>query len=97
MTQIFGQIPIDSPTHNGAQSLLNQQVPSGEHEEFLPSPTEKPTQYILDGKLHRDRSVERTISRKFTEIETQAENNMPRSLETHSSFGPQVEFGPLEY
>ena len=36
------------------------------------------------------------MPRRLAQSATQAENNLPRDLETHTSSKPQVEFGPVE-
>ena len=68
------------------------QVSSREYKQSLPLQTQRTTEHIQDGILYRDRSVKRVV-----QTATQAEKSMPGNLESHPSFGPQVEFGLVEY
>ena len=55
------------------------------------------TQYIQGSILYTDWSAERTMPNMVLQSATQANNNVPRNLETHPPPGPEVEFSPVEY
>ena len=63
--------------------LPSWQISGGEHKQSFPFQSERYTQYIQDGMLYQNRSMERIVQRKVIKIVQICENYMPSNQATY--------------